>query len=142
LKSRQLRLNEIHIYQLIRPTKLDAIAFGHLAFHAYPSLLESRLFSILTFEAPNLISFVARIKERYFNEPIRRIELDRPVSNFMASRFPQWLSYYIVSPHPNDPLPTKKDEKRNRFYRGLTLFTCLAVGGLILSRVKTVPQTT
>jgi metaxin len=119
---------------------MDAIAFGHLAFHAYPSLNESRLFSILTFEAPNLIAFVSRIKDYYLKDPIQRKELDRPVSNFISARFPQWVAYYLVSPHPNDPLPTTKDEKMNRFYRGLTLFTCLAVGGLVLSRVKAAPR--
>ncbi|KAJ3317966.1 metaxin 1 [Blyttiomyces sp. JEL0837] len=51
------------------PTSLDAVAYGHLAIHAIPSLTNPRLFSLLTFEFPTLIAYISRIQEHLFSTP-------------------------------------------------------------------------
>ncbi|KAH6562927.1 hypothetical protein BASA50_007452 [Batrachochytrium salamandrivorans] len=52
------------------PSTLDAIAFGHLSLHAYPSLAVPKLFSLLAFEFPTLIAYCARLKEKIFPDPL------------------------------------------------------------------------
>ena len=49
---------------------MDAIAFGYLALAAYPSLAEPKLFTLLSFEFPTLIGFVARMKSLAFQKPL------------------------------------------------------------------------
>ncbi|KAJ3382484.1 metaxin 1 [Lobulomyces angularis] len=49
-----------------KPSSLDAILYSHLAIHSYPSLATPTLFSILTFNFPNLINYVEKIKTIYF----------------------------------------------------------------------------
>eukprot|EP00842_Homolaphlyctis_polyrhiza_P006129 jgi/Hompol1/6517/HPOL_005005-RA len=61
-----------------KPSTLDAIAYGHLALHAYPSLAVPKLFTLLSFNHPNLIAYVARLKPIIFDAPLVPSPSTRP----------------------------------------------------------------
>ncbi|KAI8814573.1 hypothetical protein BJ742DRAFT_786017 [Cladochytrium replicatum] len=60
------KLGEKEFFFGPRPTTIDAILFGHLAIHSYPSFAHPTLFALLTFEFPTLLSYVSRIRAAYF----------------------------------------------------------------------------
>ncbi|KAJ3405863.1 hypothetical protein HDV05_006299 [Chytridiales sp. JEL 0842] len=55
------------------PTSLDCIAYAHLAVHAVPALNNPQLFSMLAFEFPTLIAYVARIQKHLFEKTPPRL---------------------------------------------------------------------
>ncbi|KAJ3292399.1 Metaxin-3 [Borealophlyctis nickersoniae] len=63
-----------------RPSTLDAVVFGHLALHCYPSLADYRLFSMLNFEFPTLVAYYNRLRLTLFSEPPRKSPVIHPTS--------------------------------------------------------------
>jgi hypothetical protein len=57
-----------------RPSSLDALAFGFLSLHAIPCLQNPKLFSNLSFVAPNLLHFVDKIQKNQFSSPFEKVE--------------------------------------------------------------------
>jgi len=46
------------------PSSLDAIVYGHLALHAYPSMATPTLFKMLAFEFPKLLAWIQMVRNR------------------------------------------------------------------------------
>ncbi|EGF81828.1 hypothetical protein BATDEDRAFT_23480 [Batrachochytrium dendrobatidis JAM81] len=110
------------------PSTLDAIAYGHLALHAYPSLAVPKLFSILTFEFPNLIAYCARFKQEVFATPLTPSLLVRPsltnmIFNFVRDPEPYFCFYWngfqnkMVS-HDSKKL---KEQRVQAFWKGASI---------------------
>ncbi len=118
-----------------RPSTLDAIAFGHLAIHAFPSLSQPKLFSILTFEAPNLIAFVDRMKVQLFNEFQADVEREALPSDSFIQRFTRSFGSLVQS----DSTTLSEEERRERVYNRLSVFGALAVFGIFLGKSGLIP---
>lgn len=69
-----------------KPSTLDAIAYGHLAIHCYPNLKNPKLFTMISFEFPNLIQYCQRITALFNEKKINRIPLPKPLYNQISDR--------------------------------------------------------
>jgi glutathione S-transferase len=69
-----------------KPSTLDAIAYGHLALHCYPNLQNPKLFTMISFEFPNLIQFCQRITTFFKDQKINRIPLPKPIYNQITDK--------------------------------------------------------
>lgn len=103
---------------------MDAIAFGHLALHVYPSLKIPTLFSILTFEFPTLIAFTERMK-KVFEVPLIRSPNERPsLKDFIVDFFKQpdqYFSWIWDGMQPKMVSDKAKEERVEKFWRGMTV---------------------
>ena len=119
--------------QYHRPTTLDAIAFGHLAIHAYPSLANPKLFTILSFEAPSLLSYVARIKSSMFAEPLQKsVSAPQSWSAYCSELLTSPTRYWTVASNymqtfVNGSSSTSPEERVETFYKWLTVAGALAL---------------
>jgi len=69
-----------------KPSTLDAIAYGHLAIHCYPNLQNPKLFTMISFEFPNLIQYCQRITALFNEKKINIIPLPKPLYNQISDR--------------------------------------------------------
>ncbi len=117
----------------LRPTTLDAIAFGHLAIHAYPSLANPKLFTILSFEAPSLLSYVTRLKSSLFVEPLQKsISAPPSWSAFWEEVLTSPTGYFTVARNymgtfMDGSSSTSPEERVETFYKWLSVVGGLAV---------------
>ncbi|KAJ3040766.1 Metaxin-3 [Rhizophlyctis rosea] len=80
-----------------KPSTLDAVAFGHLAFHAYPSLAEPKLFSLLTFEFPSLIAYVNRMRTLVLSKPRETLAPEsKAIWQRLSELSPQGVYQYVA----------------------------------------------
>jgi len=74
-----------------KPSTLDAIAYGHLAIHCYPNLQNPKLFTMISFEFPNLIQYCQRITTLFNEKKINRIPLPKPLYNQITDRSKEYV---------------------------------------------------
>ncbi|OUM61990.1 hypothetical protein PIROE2DRAFT_20877 [Piromyces sp. E2] len=74
-----------------KPSTLDAIAYGHLALHCYPNLQNPKLFTMISFEFPNLIQFCQRITTFFKEQKINRIPLPKPIYNQITDKSKEYI---------------------------------------------------
>nr|KAJ3419356.1 cytosolic factor, phosphatidylinositol/phosphatidylcholine transfer protein [Polyrhizophydium stewartii] len=115
------------------PTTLDAIAFGHLSLHAYPSLAVPKLFSLLTFEFPTLIAYCARLKNQIFAAPLVKSPLSRPSLRAILADFakdPEPYLRFVWEGFQTKMVPvTEKQTKEQRvqaFWKGVSIAAGIA----------------
>ncbi|KAI8926255.1 hypothetical protein BC831DRAFT_511793 [Entophlyctis helioformis] len=103
-----------------RPSSLDAIAYGHLAVHVFPSLAVPKLFSLLTFEFPTLIAYCARLKGEI---PLTRPSMRSMVSDFVKD--PEPYLRFVWEGFQTKMVPvTEKKTKEQRvqaFWKGVSV---------------------
>jgi len=74
-----------------KPSSLDAIAYGHLALHCYPNLQNPKLFTMISFEFPNLIQYCQRITNLFKEKKINRIPLPKPLYNQVTDKSKDYI---------------------------------------------------
>ncbi|KAJ3083118.1 Metaxin-3 [Quaeritorhiza haematococci] len=119
------------------PSSLDAVAFGHLSLHCYPSLANPKLFSMLSFEFPTIIAYCNRIRTHLFSEPPRKSPMVQPswrenIANFWKSPSTQlnafWSNIAQRFSTTRDETPPSEIVKKQRLERFYTILS--VVGGL------------
>jgi len=74
-----------------KPSTLDAIAYGHLALHCYPNLQNPKLFTMISFEFPNLIQYCQRITDLFNEKKINKIPLPKPLYNQITDKSKEYI---------------------------------------------------
>jgi len=74
-----------------KPSTLDAIAYGHLALHCYPNLHNPKLFTMISFEFPNLIQYCQRITALFNEKKINRISLPKPLYDQITDKSKEYI---------------------------------------------------
>jgi metaxin len=122
-------------------TTLDAVAYGHLALHLYPSFKIPRLFSILSFEFPDLIDYVQRI-----HQLVASIEVEK--SRNQQLTWKEWRQEVwknpglIVSRMENFGYVERTgDERVARFYNGLAVVGAVAFFSLFVIKSRNLGPT-
>ncbi|KAI9202560.1 uncharacterized protein BJ171DRAFT_177122 [Polychytrium aggregatum] len=123
-----------------RPTSLDAVAYGHLALHTYPSLANVQLFTMLSFEFPTLVDFVKRIQTKLDVEANDKLNLpisQGPVNESMlawmikdpkAILYSAWRQVQDNVTHMwhGDGGQKTKEERKELIYN-----TAMVIGGIV-----------
>ncbi|KAI8895392.1 hypothetical protein BC833DRAFT_601453 [Globomyces pollinis-pini] len=107
------------------PTTLDAIAYGHLSLHAFPSLKVPALFTMLAFQFPTLIAFCERMRQHTFTTPLIRSPNERPTLRYLIGDFmtdPQsYLAWAWEGFQTQIVTDKTKEERVERFWKGATV---------------------
>jgi metaxin len=107
-----------------RPSSLDAVAFAHLSLHAYPSMANPKLFAMLSFEFPTLISYCDRIKQAYFSVPPTPSPTDRnsirnSVYDFISAPWTTVERWWTGS--AKNPINKSREQRVEDFWRILSI---------------------
>jgi hypothetical protein len=100
----------------------------------FPSLSQPTLFSILTFEAPNLIAYVARLKPQLIPALDLDLDLLNSSSNFIQRSIKDigsgWAQFTraVGTLFQSESISTP-EKRRERFYNWLSVFGALVVFG-------------
>ena len=109
-----------------QPTTLDAIAVSHLSFHAYPSMADPKLFSMLAFEFPNLIQYCSRLNDSYL-KTVKSPFSHRPISAIITSFIVDPLQFLNGSDTSiSDSDKFKKERNVKRFWKNLSVVGSVA----------------